>query len=131
MALAAITFVLFRSELPKLYIEDPAVISLAASLLIFAALFQLSDGMQAVGHGILRGMTDVTVPMLISAFAYWVVGVPSGYMLAFVLDMGPQGIWMGFVCGLTTAAVSFHIRFHRLSRRRFPPPGKETSLRPQ
>ncbi|MBN1447805.1 MAG: MATE family efflux transporter [Bacteroidetes bacterium] len=127
MSLAALTFILFRTELPKFYIDDTSVISLAASLLIYAAVFQLSDGMQAVGHGILRGMTDVTVPMMIAAFAYWVVGLPSGYLFAFILDFGPEGIWLGFVGGLTTAAVAFHIRFHRLSRRLFPPSPAETA----
>lgn len=121
MSIAAITFVIFRDQLPKLYVDSANVIELASALLIFAALFQLSDGMQAIGHGVLRGMTDVTVPMFIAIIAYWVIGLPSGYVFGFILGMGARGIWLGFVAGLTTAAVFFHLRFHRLVRRRFPP----------
>jgi MATE family multidrug resistance protein len=116
MGLAALTFVVFRNVLPTLYIHDPAVLHVAAQLLILAALFQLSDGMQVVGHGILRGMTDVTVPMFIAIVAYWGIGIPTSYILAFVAGWGAEGVWMGFVAGLTTAALSFVYRFHRLSR---------------
>ncbi len=121
MSLAALTFVLFRDQLPTLYVNNDSVTQLASGLLIFAALFQLSDGMQAIGHGVLRGMTDVTVPMFIAIIAYWMIGLPSGYVFGFLLEMGARGIWLGFVAGLTTAAIFFHLRFHRLIRRRFPP----------
>ena len=117
MSVAAVCFVLFRNVLPTIYISDPEVIGIASSLLIYGALFQLSDGTQVVGHGLLRGMTDVTVPMYIAIFSYWVVGLPSGYLFAFVLDMGPQGVWLGFVFGLTTAACSFLYRFYRHGNR--------------
>ncbi|MBR9978914.1 MAG: MATE family efflux transporter [Bacteroidetes bacterium] len=117
MAVAALTFIVLRHVLPTLYIDDPAVIALASQLLILAALFQLSDGMQVVGHGILRGITDVTIPMLIAMVAYWGIGIPVGYYLAFVAGWGPEGVWMGFVAGLTTAALCFVFRFHILSRR--------------
>jgi MATE family multidrug resistance protein len=116
MSTAAVSFILFRDYFPTLYIDNSEVISLASTLLIFGALFQLSDGIQVVGHGILRGMTDVTVPMFIAVFAYWVIGLPSGYVFGFVLDMGAQGIWLGFVAGLSTAAFAFLIRFHRHSK---------------
>lgn len=117
MALAALAFVLLRNALPALYIEDLDVRDLASRLLVFAALFQLSDGAQVVGHGILRGMTDVTVPMLIALGAYWLLGVPASYLLAFEAGWGAEGVWVGFVIGLTTAALSFVTRFHLLSRR--------------
>lgn len=117
MSLAAVSFVLLRNVLPTLYIDDAAVQAIASQLLILAALFQLSDGAQVVGHGILRGMTDVTVPMLIALGAYWCLGVPASYLLAFEAGLGPQGVWMGFVIGLTAAALSFVLRFHLLSRR--------------
>jgi MATE family multidrug resistance protein len=117
MSFAAVTFVLFRHILPTIYISDPEVIGIASSLLIFGALFQLSDGTQVVGHGLLRGMTDVTVPMYIAIFSYWIVGLPSGYLFAFVLGMGAEGVWLGFVFGLTTAACSFLYRFYRHSNR--------------
>ncbi|MBE0644600.1 MAG: MATE family efflux transporter [Bacteroidetes bacterium] len=117
MGMAAISFIVLRNILPTLYIDDPAVIAIASHLLILAALFQLSDGMQVVGHGILRGMTDVTIPMFIAVFAYWGIGIPTSYILAFIVGWGPEGVWMGFVAGLTTAALSFVFRFHLLSRR--------------
>ncbi|MFZ1729791.1 MAG: MATE family efflux transporter [Bacteroidota bacterium] len=117
MGLAALIFIIFRDALPKLFISDPAVVHIAAQLLILAALFQLSDGMQVVGHGILRGLTDVTVPMVIAIVSYWGIGIPTSYMLAFVVGWGVNGVWLGFVAGLTAAAISFAYRFHRLSRR--------------
>ncbi|MCB2204075.1 MATE family efflux transporter [bacterium] len=117
MSVAALIFIIFRNTLPTLYIDDPEVIHIASGLLIIAAVFQLSDGSQVVGHGSLRGMTDVTVPLYIAIFSYWVIGLPSGYIFAFVFDMGVKGVWLGFVFGLTTAAISFQYRFHRQSRR--------------
>jgi len=113
MSIAAVVFIVFRSKLPELYIRDPAVIDIASTLLIVAAVFQLSDGVQAVTLGVLRGITDVTVPMFIAVFAYWFLGVPSGYLLAFVFGLGPVGIWIGFIIGLTVAALSFVRRFNR------------------
>lgn len=117
MALAATTFVLLRWYFPTLFVSDPAVIELAASLLVIAALFQLSDGTQAVGLGILRGMTDVTVPMIVAIVAYWLIGVPASYVFAFVLGWGPEGVWLGFVVGLTVAGLSFIFRFRMQYRR--------------
>jgi MATE family multidrug resistance protein len=116
MGLAALIFITFRHALPMLYIDDAAVHRVAAQLLVLAALFQLSDGTQAVGHGMLRGLTDVTVPMFIAIVAYWCVGVPMSYLLAFPAGLGPEGVWIGFVAGLTVAALSFVYRFHRLTR---------------
>lgn len=126
MSLAATAFVLFRHSLPELYVDDPEVIRIAAGLLVFAAIFQISDGSQVVGHGSLRGMTDVTVPLFIAIFSYWVIGLPSGYYFAFVAGMGAQGVWMGFVFGLSTAAAAFLFRFHRKSNALFPHPAGST-----
>ncbi|MDX9758277.1 MAG: MATE family efflux transporter [Bacteroidota bacterium] len=121
MGCAAISFIALRDVLPALYIDDTAVRQLAGQLLVLAAIFQLSDGAQVVGHGLLRGMTDVTVPMFIALGAYWVIGVPASYLLAFVAGFGAPGVWMGFVLGLSTAAVSFLLRFHLHSRQSFGP----------
>lgn len=115
---AALMFLTFRHVLPALYIDGYAVRRIAAQLLILAALFQLSDGTQVVGHGMLRGLTDVTVPMFIAIVAYWLIGVPMSYLLAFKAGLGPVGVWMGFVAGLTTAALAFVYRFHCLTRPR-------------
>lgn len=115
---AAMIFVIFRMFLPTLYIDDPEVVSMAASLLIIAALFQLSDGAQVAGLGVLRGMEDVKVPTLVTLFAYWVLGLPLGYFLAFELGMAEKGIWYGLLIGLSITAVLLFYRFHALSKRR-------------
>lgn len=117
MACFGITFIMFRTTLPTLYINDPEVISIAASLLIIAALFQVSDGVQAVGLGVLRGITDVKMPMIISLVAYWIIAFPVGYCLGFILNWGVQGIWVGLLLGLTIAAIFFSLRFHHKTKK--------------
>lgn len=117
MALSGVTFVVFRNFLPMLYINDETVISIASSLLIIAALFQLSDGVQAVGIGILRGLTDVKIPTAITFFAYWVVGLPTGYILGFNFGYDVQGVWIGLLAGLTTSAVLLTFRFNLKSKK--------------
>ena len=116
MAFAGITFVVFRDFLPTLYVNDETVISYASSLLIIAALFQISDGMQAVGIGILRGLTDVKIPTAITFIAYWIVGLPVGYLLGFNFELGVQGVWIGLLLGLTTSAILLTLRFNVRSK---------------
>ena len=111
-----IAFILLRYFLPSLYIDSPAVIDVAASLLIIAALFQLSDGTQAVGIGALRGLADTRVPMIITFFAYWIIGLPGGYLLGFIFDLGVEGVWVALLCALTASAVLLTLRFHIKSR---------------
>ncbi len=116
MACFALCFIVLRHFLPTFYIDDPEVISIASVLLVIAAFFQISDGMQAVGLGILRGITDVKVPTVISFVAYWIVGFPVGYILGFMAGLGAAGIWIGLLLGLTIAAVFFTLRFHVKTR---------------
>ena len=116
MLFSGLIFIIFRNFLPTLYINDEAVISIASSLLIIAALFQLSDGLQAVGIGILRGLTDVKIPTAITFIAYWVVGLPVGYLLGFTFDLGVQGVWIGLLSGLTTSAILLTLRFNSRSK---------------
>ena len=116
MFVAGIIFILFRNFLPTLYVTDEVVISYASSLLIIAALFQLSDGTQAVGIGILRGLTDVKFPTAITFIAYWIVGLPVGYLLGFTYELGVQGIWIGLLLGLTTSAILLTLRFNSRSK---------------
>jgi MATE family multidrug resistance protein len=116
MAFSGIAFIVFRNYLPTLYINDETVISIASSLLIIAALFQLSDGIQAVGIGILRGLTDVKVPTVITFVAYWIVGLPTGYVLGFMFDLDVQGVWIGLLAGLTTSAILLTLRFNAKSK---------------
>jgi len=112
MACFATGLILFRKFLPTLFIDDTEVIPIAASLLVIAAFFQVSDGVQAVGLGVLRGITDVKMPMFISLIAYWIIGFPLGYYLGFKLNFGAQGVWIGLLLGLTIAAIFFTLRFH-------------------
>jgi MATE family multidrug resistance protein len=116
MTASGITFVILRRFLPSLYINDKTVISIASSLLIIAALFQISDGLQAVGIGILRGLTDVKIPTLITFTAYWIIGLPIAYFLGFTLHIGVQGVWIGLLTGLTASAVMLTLRFNNRSK---------------
>jgi len=114
----ALLFILGRNFLPSLYIEDLAVIELTASLLIIAAFFQLSDGIQVVTAGALRGLQDVKIPSALTFVAYWILALPLGYWLAFPLQLGPFGIWIGLLIGLTLTASAMVVRFNRLSKRK-------------
>ncbi len=114
----ALLFILGRNFLPSLYIEDMAVIELTASLLIIAAFFQLSDGIQVVTAGALRGLQDVKIPSALTFVAYWILALPLGYWLAFPLQLGPFGIWIGLLIGLTLTASAMVVRFNRLSKRK-------------
>src|SRR5690606_37008116 len=100
----ALIFVVFNDYLPWMFTGDRAVIAIAAQLLAIAGIFQLFDGTQVVGLGILRGMGDVNVPTVIAFLAYWVVGLPVAYVLGIVLDFGVQGIWYGLTLGLLTSS---------------------------
>ena len=116
MALSGLVFILFRHQLPYLFVDNPHVAQIAATLLVVAAMFQLSDGAQAVGLGILRGIKDVKIPTVITFVAYWVIGLPVGYLLAFPLGYGVTGVWMGFLAGLSVAGGFFQFRFYRLTK---------------
>tara|TARA_X000001036_G_scaffold217280_1_gene203379 strand:+ start:58 stop:1365 length:1308 start_codon:yes stop_codon:yes gene_type:complete len=117
MFLAAISIIMARHLLIQLYIEDEAVQKIALGLLLIAAGFQISDGLQAVGLGILRGLTDVKIPAFITFFVYWICAIPGSYLLAFHFDMGLAGIWYA-LSGALTLAASLHIfRFIYLTKR--------------
>jgi MATE family multidrug resistance protein len=116
MGTFGIIFVILRYYLPSLYIDDIAVIDVAASLLIIAALFQLSDGAQAVGIGALRGIADTRIPMIITFFAYWIIGLPGGYLLGFTFGFGVQGVWIALLSALTASAVLLTLRFNIKSK---------------
>ena len=115
MAGCCLIFLTLDQTLVALYITDARVASIATSLVIIAGFFQLSDGIQVVGLGILRGIADVNVPTLVTLFAYWIIGLPLGYWLAFHLGMNVQGIWIGLLMGLTTSAILLTVRFYRLT----------------
>lgn len=117
MMASGLLMILCKNLIPMLYIDDVEVINMASSLLIIAALFQISDGIQVVGLGALRGLEDVRIPSLISLLAYWVIGLPVGYYLCFKSDFGVNGIWLGLLVGLSVAAVLLTLRFRMLSNR--------------
>lgn len=117
MACWALLFIFGRYFLPSLYINDQLVIELASSLMIIAAFFQLSDGIQVVTAGALRGLQDVKVPSLLILVAYWIIALPLGYILAFPLQLGAMGIWTGLLIGLTLTATAMVVRFNQLSKK--------------
>lgn len=97
--------------------ENRAVIITATQFLFFAALFQLTDGAQAVAAGMLRGLYDTRTPMLLALLGYWGLGVPLGAALAFAFDLEGVGIWIGFVAGLSVVAILLTLRWWRFSQR--------------
>jgi MATE family multidrug resistance protein len=114
---AGLLFVILRYQLPLLFNNDHTVVLMAGQLLLVAALFQVSDSLQAIGAGLCRGIKDVKVPTVLVTVAYWVIGIPVGYWLAFVQGMGAAGIWWGFVVGLSMAALFLNRRFLLLIKR--------------
>ncbi|WP_345235659.1 MATE family efflux transporter [Hymenobacter saemangeumensis] len=113
MGTMGLLLILTRHWLPYLFIRDPQVVAQAATLLFIAALFQVSDGLQVVGLGALRGLEDVKVPSVVALLAYWAVALPLGYVLGFVLHWGAPGIWTGLLLGLSIVAVVLLLRFRR------------------
>ncbi|WP_235904680.1 MATE family efflux transporter [Patiriisocius marinus] len=122
----AIFFLLFRELLPGLYLnydnplelmDNTEVATTAATLLLVAAVFQISDTVQVVALGALRGMQDVKIPTIITFVAYWVVGFPIMYYLGLFTDYGSMGIWIGLLAGLTVSGALLFLRFHSLSKK--------------
>ena len=122
----AVFFVAFHQFLPHFFLnmentmlalDNQEVIAIAAKLLLVAAVFQISDGIQVVVLGALRGLQDVKIPMYITFAAYWVVGFPISYYLGKFTDLKATGIWIGLLAGLTVAAVFLYIRFNYLTKK--------------
>lgn len=99
----------------SIYTATPAIAAGAVTLLQLAGLFQVSDGIQVASSGALRGLKDTKLPMLITTFAYWVVGMPLGWWLAFKLGLGARGMWIGLIAGLSMSALLLGARFLRVS----------------
>jgi MATE family multidrug resistance protein len=115
MVTSALVFILLRDYLPKLYVDDISVVNIASSLLIIAGLFQISDGIQAVGLGILRGIRDIKKPTIVTFVSYWIISIPLSYLLGIKYGYGVYGIWVGLSIGLTLAAIFHVIRFNYLT----------------
>jgi MATE family multidrug resistance protein len=122
MTISAIMIVIFNESIAALYTTDPPVRELAATLLLMAAIFQLSDGVQVGAAGALRGFKDTAVPMTLCVFSYWVVGFTLAYVLGVYQRGGPVGVWVGLIVGLTVSAVLLVIRYLYVSRRVVQPP---------
>ncbi len=116
--IGGITFICFRNILPRAFNDNPAVLSLSAILMLYAAIFQISDATQAIGAGLLRGIKDVRIPTLYIAAAYWGIGIPLGCLMAFTFKMGAAGMWIGFVGGLTFSSMFLNMRFFKMLRRK-------------
>ena len=112
-AFAALVFIVLRHWIPTLFTTNDEVIAITSRLLVFAALYQLSDGLQNVSVGILRGLQDVKIIMPIAFISYWLLNLPVGYLFGFTLGMGPSGLFLGFTFGLSSAAVLLIRRIRR------------------
>jgi len=118
MSGSSLVFLLGRYWLPGWFVDEPFVIQIAAELMLFAALFQIFDGVQAVAVGILRGVQDVKIPTLITFIAYWLINLPLGYLLAFEWGGGVKGIWAAIVFSLLLASTWLTYRFWALTQKK-------------
>ena len=116
---------IFNTLLPEIYLDiddvknladTTEVIKTAATLLLIAALFQISDGIQVVVLGALRGLQDVKIPTVITFIAYWIIGFPISYYLGLHTTYKSSGIWIGLLAGLTTSAILLYLRFNYLTK---------------
>jgi multidrug resistance protein, MATE family len=105
MVVFAVVFAVMPRPLARLYTEDPAVLAMAAALLPIAAVFQVFDGIQVVGAGVLRGSADTTYPAALALLGFWVIGLPAGWVLAFAAGQGPRGLWWGATIALAAVAL--------------------------
>ena len=116
MATCALVFLSIPSLLVGLYTREPEVVRLGATLLLFAAAFQVFDGAQVAGLCVLRGAADTAIPMLAAGFAYWGVGLPSAYLLGIRTPLGPSGVWAGLSLSLAVAAALLLLRVRHVLR---------------
>ena len=116
MSITALMFALFRTVLPSFYTDDAEVIRIASMLLWMVVFFQLSDGVQVVSMGALRGMGDVVIPSSVAFTAYWIIGLPLGWVLAFIAGWEVYGVWVGLTVGLVFASVVLLVRFLKKSK---------------
>lgn len=120
----AIIFLIFRFQLPKVYVDltDPEnlidtmeVVNIASQLLLVAAIFQISDSIQVVVLGALRGLQDVNIPTIITFISYWIIGFPISFFLGKEDVLGSVGIWIGLLSGLSSASILLYLRFNYLT----------------
>ncbi|MCI4004293.1 MATE family efflux transporter [Dickeya dianthicola] len=116
----AIFTITLREPIAMLYNKNPDVVAMASHLMLLAAVYQISDAVQTIGSGVLRGYKDTRAIFFITFIAYWLLGLPSGYALALtdilVPRMGPAGFWWGFIIGLTSSATMMVLRIRWVQR---------------
>jgi MATE family multidrug resistance protein len=112
MTFFGLMFITARIPLARAFISNAEVVQLTAQFFVVAALFQIADGVQITAMSALRGLSDVRIPALVAIFAYWIISIPLGFVLAFGFGMGPLGIWIALAVGLMIAAGILTWRFH-------------------
>jgi MATE family multidrug resistance protein len=116
MGICALVFFFGREYLVRGYTQEIPVIAIAVTLVVWGAIFQLFDGIQAVSLGLLRGLQDYKIPTAITVFSYWGIGIPMSYYLGFSLDIGAIGIWMGLTASLICSSILLSWRFYTRAR---------------
>lgn len=120
MIFTALCFIFLGRQISMIFTNDEMVIAISTQLLVIAGFFQIVDGAQAVGLGILRGLEDVKIPTIIVVIAYWVLSIPLSYIFAFTFDMGAEGVWYGYLAGLSFSGVFLYLRFLHYSKKLSP-----------
>jgi MATE family multidrug resistance protein len=116
MTFTALCFIFLGRPISMVFTNDEVVLAISTQLLMIAGFFQIVDGAQAVGLGVLRGLEDVKIPTIIIIIAYWGLSIPLSYIFAFTLDMGPEGIWYGLLAGLSFSGIFLFLRFLHYSK---------------
>jgi MATE family multidrug resistance protein len=124
MGCTALFFIFCRHQIPLWFIGNEKVVQLSSSLFLVAALFQISDGLQVVGLGCLRGLSDVKIPTLFTFIAYWLIAIPVSYLLGMKLHLGLQGTWIGLLTGLSVSAIFMLFRFFAIVQKKGPFPSR-------
>lgn len=125
MTLCGALFIIFIGQIPLVFTDDPNVIPIARKLILVLSLFQIFDAIQLSSMSSLRGLKDIRRPLLYSAISYYGICLPSAYLLGFVVDLGPVGVWIGLLLGLAVAALLFYSRF-RNQCKKFPVQKRQT-----
>lgn len=114
MVFASIVFLAGNRFFPSLYIDEIPVIDIASQLIFIAVFFQLMDGLQIVELGILRGLNDLKIPTYITIIAYWLIGIPTSYILGIYFNIGAQGVWIGYLAGLSASSTMLFFRYRKI-----------------
>lgn len=117
MGFAGLVYVIFKNQLPYLFSTDPEVISMASTLLIVCAIYQIFDALQLTGLASLRALMDVKVPLIYSSLSYYCICLPFGYIFGQKFGIGPVGIWLGLLLGLMVASILFLYRFNKITNK--------------